>query len=274
MKRIAFLTPYKHLPNFKKNVESKYKCSDLSDLTELEQKYSIQTSDYLFSAPNYQKFQITDDFIKNTKISMVVSPSTGTNHIDVSIPVISIKNDKVLENIWSTAEHNLYLMLSLPRNTENIVELHEKTLGILGYGRLGKMIEHICKPIFKNVYTSDINYTDSQFFNETDFLSINVDLRDENIGMVDSKYISKFQKEIYIVNTSRGEIINELDILTLIDEDKIKGYATDVIQNEHSVKTSILLSIKNNKIIITPHVGGTALESQEKAYTRVIEKIN
>ena len=274
MKRIAFLTPYKHLPNFKKNVESKYKCLDLSDLTELEQKYSIQTSDYLFSAPNYQKFQITDDFIKNTKISMVVSPSTGTNHIDVSIPVISIKNDKVLENIWSTAEHNLYLMLSLPRNTENIVELHEKTLGILGYGRLGKMIEHICKPIFKNVYTSDTNYTDSQFFNETDFLSINVDLRDENIGMIDSKYISKFQKEIYIVNTSRGEIINELDILTLIDEDKIKGYATDVIQNEHSVKTSILLSIKNNKIIITPHVGGTALESQEKAYTRVIEKIN
>jgi lactate dehydrogenase-like 2-hydroxyacid dehydrogenase len=92
--------------------------------------------------------------------------------------------------------------------------------------------------------------------------------------MIDSKYISKFQKEIYIVNTSRGEIINELDILTLIDEDKIKGYATDVIQNEHSVKNSILLSIKNNKIIITPHVGGTALESQEKAYNRVIEKIN
>ena len=192
MKRIAFLTPYKHLPNFKKNVESKYKCLDLSELTELEQKYSIQTSDYLFSAPNYQEFQITDNFIKDTKISMIISPSTGTNHIDVSIPVISIKNDKVLEDIWSTAEHNLYLMLSLPRNTENIVELHEKTLGILGYGRLGKMIEHICKPIFKNVYTSDINYTDSQFFNETDFLSINVDLRDENIGMVDSKYISKF----------------------------------------------------------------------------------
>lgn len=273
MKRIAFLTPYKHLPNFKKNVESKYKCLDLSELTELEQKYSIQTSDYLFSAPNYQEFQITDDFIKDTKISMIISPSTGTNHIDVSIPVISIKNDKVLEDIWSTAEHNLYLMLSLPRSTENIIELHEKTLGILGYGRLGKMIEHICKPIFKKVYTSDINYTDSEFFNETDFLSINVDLRDENIGMVDSKYISKFQKQIYIVNTSRGEIINELDILTLINNDKIKGYATDVIQNEHSVENSILLSTENNKIIITPHVGGTALESQEKAYKRVIEKL-
>jgi len=273
MKRIAFLTPYKHLPNFKKNVESKYKCLDLSELTELEQKYSIQTSDYLFSAPNYQEFQITDNFIKDTKISMIISPSTGTNHIDVSIPVISIKNDKVLEDIWSTAEHNLYLMLSLPRSTENIIELHEKTLGILGYGRLGKMIEHICKPIFKKVYTSDINYTDSEFFNETDFLSINVDLRDENIGMVDSKYISKFQKQIYIVNTSRGEIINELDILTLINNDKIKGYATDVIQNEHSVENSILLSTENNKIIITPHVGGTALESQEKAYKRVIEKL-
>ena len=274
MKRIAFLTPYKHLPNFKKIVESKYKCLDLSDLTEFEQKYSIQTSDYLFSAPNYQKFEITDDFIKDTKISMVITPSTGTNHIDVSIPVISIKNDKVLENIWSTAEHNLYLMLSLPRSIGNIVELHEKTLGILGYGRLGKMIEHMCKPIFKKIYTSDINYTDGEFFNETDFLSINVDLRDENIGMINSNYISKFQKEIYIINTSRGELVNELDISTLIHNDKIKGYATDVIQNEHRIESSSLLLDKNNKIIITPHVGGTALESQEKAYSRVIEKIN
>jgi len=274
MKRIAFLTPYKHLPNFKKIVESKYKCLDLSDLTEFEQKYSIQTSDYLFSAPNYQKFEITDDFIKDTKISMVITPSTGTNHIDVSIPIISIKNDKVLENIWSTAEHNLYLMLSLPRSIGNVVELHEKTLGILGYGRLGKMIEHMCKPIFKKIYTSDINYTDDEFFNETDFLSINVDLRDENIGMINSNYISKFQKEIYIINTSRGELVNELDISTLIHNDKIKGYATDVIQNEHRIENSSLLLDKNNKIIITPHVGGTALESQEKAYRRVIEKIN
>ena len=58
-----------------------------------------------------------------------------------------------------------------------------------------------------------------------------------------------------------------------INNDKIKGYATDVIQNEHSVENSILLSTENNKIIITPHVGGTALESQEKAYKRVIEKL-
>jgi lactate dehydrogenase-like 2-hydroxyacid dehydrogenase len=135
MKQIAFLTPYKHLPNFKKIVESKYECLDLSNLSELEQKNNIHNSDYLFSAPNYQKFEITDDFIKDTPITMIISPSTGTNHINVSIPTISIKNDKVLENIWSTAEHNLYLMLTLPRNIGNIVELHEKTLGILGYGR-------------------------------------------------------------------------------------------------------------------------------------------
>jgi|TARA_B110000240_G_scaffold174738_1_gene201424 lactate dehydrogenase-like 2-hydroxyacid dehydrogenase len=274
MKQIAFLTPYKHLPNFKKIVESKYECLDLSNLSELEQKNNIHNSDYLFSAPNYQKFEITDDFIKDTPITMIISPSTGTNHINVSIPTISIKNDKVLENIWSTAEHNLYLMLTLPRNIGNIVELHEKTLGILGYGRLGKMIEHICKPIFKNIYTSDIDYTDNKFFNETDFLSINVDLRDENIGMVNSNYISKFKKEIYIINTSRGELVNELDISTLINEDKIKGYATDVIQNEHSIQNSSLLLTQSNKIIITPHVGGTALESQEKAYSRVIKKIS
>jgi len=274
MKRIAFLTPYNHLPNFKKMVESKYQCNDLSDLSELEQKRAIHNNDYLFSAPNYQKFTITDDFIKGTSIAMIISPSTGTNHINASIPTISIKNDNVLKNIWSTAEHNLYLMLALPRQIGNIVELHEKTLGIVGYGRLGKMVERICKPLFKNIYTSDIIHTDSEFYDDTDFLSINVDLRDENLGMIDSKYIQKFKKQIYIINTSRGELVNELDISSLIEENKIIGYATDVIQNEHNIESSILLLLqKNNKILITPHIGGTALESQEKAYNRVIEKI-
>ena len=71
------------------------------------------------------------------------------NHIDVdSVPIISIKNDKVLESIWSTAEHTLYLILSIVRHTTPSIELQDKTLGIIGDGRLGKMVEYLCQNIF------------------------------------------------------------------------------------------------------------------------------
>ena len=78
------------------------------------------------------------------------------NHINVdSVPIISIKNDKVIESIWSTAEHTLYLILSLVRHIKPARELHDKTLGIVGYGRLGQMVEELCSPLFKEVISVD-----------------------------------------------------------------------------------------------------------------------
>lgn len=263
MNSIGFLTPYKHLPKFTKFVESNFICK--TD--------NVLECDYLFAAPNYLKVIIDDKSIKGSKVKGIITPSTGHNHINVSIPVITIKNDSILEEINSTAEHNLYLCLALPRQIGNIVELKEKTLGILGYGRLGKILEKLCKPIFKNIVKSDLNVTDNSFFDEADFLSINIDYRNQNIDYINKEYVGKFKKNIYIVNTSRGEVVNEEDIVNMIYDGKVLGYATDVIKEEHTSKATILKTQHDNRILITPHIGGTAIEAQERAYKRVIEKI-
>ena len=272
MKTIGFLTPYNHLPEFSKYVKSNFKCINMVGLP--KDKLNIFKSvDYLFAAPNYLKYIIEQKDIEGTNIKGIITPSTGDNHINVSIPVITIKNDSILKEIYSTAEHNLYLCLALPREIGNIVELKEKTLGILGYGRLGKILEKIAKPLFKSVLKADLNSMDDNFFSNTDFLSINIDYRKSNIEYINEEYVGKFRKNIYIVNTSRGEVVNEGDIVKMIYDGKLLGYGTDVIQEEHTSKATVLKCYHDNRIFITKHVGGTAIEAQEKAYKRSLEKI-
>jgi hypothetical protein len=148
MTSIGFLTPYQHLPEFSNFAKSNFKCINMVGLG--KDKLNIFKSvDYLFAAPNYLRYVIEQSDIEGTNIKGILTPSTGDNHINVSVPVISIKNDSILEEIYSTAEHNLYLCLAISREAGSIVELKEKTLGILGYGRLGKILEKIAKPLFK-----------------------------------------------------------------------------------------------------------------------------
>ena len=270
---IGFLTPYQHLPNFNNFIKGKFKALNLLNIKKEELKI-FKGIDYLFAAPNYLRYTLLEEHIEGLNLKGIISPSTGTNHIDIkSIPVIDIKNDEILKSITSTAEHNLYLMLSIPRAVGKIDELKEKTLGILGYGRLGKMLYDICEPIFKSIRISDDQFTDDDFFDETDFLSININLEDRNIDFVNKEYINKFKKNIFIVNTSRGEIINENDLLDEISEGKVLGYATDVIKEEYTAKATELKVTSDPRILITPHIGGTGISAQEKAYKRVIEKI-
>ena len=263
MNSIGFLTPYKHLPEFTKLVESNFICK-----TE-----NVLECDYIFAAPNYLNFIIADSFLKGSKVKAIITPSTGDNHINVSIPVISIKNDKILYEIYSTAEHNLYLCLALPRHIGEIVELKEKTLGIVGYGRLGKLLKEISTNVFKKVLVCDTDFIDDNFFKDVDFVSINIDYRKSNINYINKEYVGKFRKNIYIVNTSRGEVVNEEDIVNMIYDGKVLGYATDVIKEEHTSKATILKTQYDNRILSTPHIGGTAIEAQEKAYKRAIKKI-
>ena len=269
---IGFLTPYEHLPEFTKIAKENFKCINMVGINK-SMLHILKSVDYLFAAPNYLNYVIEDSDIEGTSIKGIVTPSTGDNHINVSVPVISIKNDSILKEIYSTAEHNLYLCLAIPREAEAIVELKEKTLGILGYGRLGKILEEIAKPLFKSIIRADVDFIDDNFFSDTDFLSINIDYKKSNIDYINEKYVGKFRKNIYIVNTSRGEVVDEGDIVKMIDEGKVLGYATDVIKEEHTPEATVLKLYHDKRIFITRHVGGTAIEAQEKAYKTVLNKI-
>ena len=273
MDRILFITPIKHLPVFYNYVYKNYEFVELTNSTYNDVKDIIKQYDILFCAPNHQTFIIDEDLVKDTNIKCICSPSTGLNHINVdSVPIISIKNDKVIESIWSTAEHTLYLILSIVRHIKPVRELHDKTLGIIGYGRLGQMLEEMCKNVFKEIIVVDKSkeYYD-ELFEKCDVLSLHVDLNSTSYQMINEKFLNNFKKNIYIVNTSRGEIVNEEDINSSLLSGRLLGYATDVLQTEYVEEQSILES--NHKVLITPHIAGTTIDAQEKAYNRVLEKI-
>lgn len=268
MNRILFITPVMHLRNFYSYVLQNYRVLELINPTYEDVKLHISKFDILFCAPNYQTFIIDEDLIKDSNVKYILSPSTGLNHIDVnSIPIVSVKNDKILTDVWSTAEHTLYLMLSIVRGKH---ELHDKTLGIIGYGRLGKMVEQLCKPIFKKIISVDKNDNFDELYKESDMVSIHMDLNDTTKNLIDSEFLSHFNKSIYLINTARGEIVNEQDIKHLLSVGRLKGYATDVLQSEYNGQESTFNGIPN--VITTPHIAGTSIEAQEKTYKRVLEK--
>ena len=266
--RILFITPVRHLSEFYNYALQNYKVMELVEPTYEDVKNQIKNFDILFCAPNHQTFVIDEDLIKDSNVKSILSPSTGLNHIDVdSVPIVSVKNDKVLNDVWSTAEHTLYLILSIVRGKH---ELHDKTLGIIGYGRLGKMVEQLCKPLFKDVICVDKDDDISLLYIESDVVSIHMDYNPTTEYMIDNEFLSNFKKNIYLINTARGEIVNEQHIKHLLSVGRIKGYATDVLQTEYNEQKSVFYGV--DYVITTPHIAGTSIEAQEKTYKRVLEK--
>ena len=93
--------------------------------------------------------------------------------------------------------------------------------------------------------------------------------------MVDRELLSNMKKGSILINTSRGELVNEKDVINSIKEGHLGGYGTDVITDEFGdVKESELVefSRENNNVVITPHVGGMTWEGQTKAYKWAIDK--
>ena len=125
-------------------------------------------------------------------------------------------------------------------------------------------------------YIDNINYTLDYVLENSDILSLHVHANDETKYMINKKVLGKLKKNSYIVNTSRGEIVNEKDIVQSLKDGHLKGYATDVLEDEYGNRhnSPILKGVKEGlNIIVTPHIGGMTWEGQQKAYKWAIDKL-
>jgi lactate dehydrogenase-like 2-hydroxyacid dehydrogenase len=94
--------------------------------------------------------------------------------------------------------------------------------------------------------------------------------------MINEQLLGKCEKMPYIINTSRGEIVKEDDVINALQTNKIAGYATDVLEDEFgNLQNSNIIDAMNNgyNIIVTPHIGGMTIEGQTKAYIWAINKL-
>ena len=321
-KNIIVITPIKHLKNVYEEI-SKYGNVIYEPEIDYEKlKYLLINKNIhiIFTNPNKQKFILDKKLLENTNIKIINTASTGTNHIDKiycknnNITIWSLTKDHDLINdLPSTSELAFGLMLSLLRkipqgfdsvkngnwNYEPYIgkQLKGLTLGVLGFGRLGKIMADFCIGFGINVIVHDpyvktfmINDTKmvkgnmNKYYNyvtieelckHSDVISIHVHVTDETRKMINKDFLNNMKYKSYLINTSRGELVDEDEIINFLENDKLAGYGTDVIDNEFSTMTNNIIELaKLNKynIVITPHVGGMTYEGQQKAFLYAANK--
>ena len=256
------------------------------------------------------KYQITAELIQNSMIEFICSPTTGLNHIDKSLhnKVICLKNEfEFLDTIRATPEHSFGLAVALLRNYKDAFlsiyntewnrekykgfELYQNTIGIIGFGRVGKLLCQYYTAFGAKVYYYDIDSTIQSkiatccisiedVISKSNIIHLCANYTDENREMIDAKYFHLMEKK-YFINTARGELINEDDLLDFISKGKFKGIAIDVISTETSQSNIadklIQLSVDKN-LIITPHISGATYTSmcrtEEFICQKLLEKLN
>ena len=249
---------------------------------------------YNFNKKFFQKFK----FIK-----YILSSTTSTSFIDESycikkkIKIFSLeKQQNFLKKITSTAEHVFGLILLISRNYKKSIEhvnkgkfdrrnfagnkmLSRSSIGIIGYGRLGRIVKKIAKGFNLQVITYDIaKDKKSKLFyllNTVDYVSLNIPLNNNQMFFSKKNFPTNCQNKFYLINTSRGEVIDEKFIIDLLKKKILLGYATDVVTNEFNhkfnLKKNILFKNRNKyNIVITPHIGGSTKDSWKLTQNRII----
>lgn len=154
-----------------------------------------------------------------------------------------------------------------------LYELDGKTLGIIGFGKIGSRVAEIAKAFGMSImaYTPsgkkdgypDIEFTDMDtVIKNADFISVHCPLTPETTGLINKEFIGKMKKGAYIINTSRGPVANEQDIAAALADGTLTGYGTDVLSTEPPKKDNPLLSAPN--CLITPHIAWAAYETRQR----------
>ena len=154
-----------------------------------------------------------------------------------------------------------------------LYELKGKTLGLIGYGRIAQKVAELghtfsMNVIFYNHRPKEVNVSWikqvslDELLKQSDVISLHVIQTPDTINLINKETISKMKKNVIILNTARGKLINETDIAEALNNNRIYALATDVVSKEPISKDNPLLTAKN--CYITPHIAWAPLETRER----------
>jgi D-3-phosphoglycerate dehydrogenase len=244
------------------------------------------------------------------QLRVIATSSTGTDHLDLAaaaerhITVLSLKNDtEFLDGITATAELAWGLLLAVVRRLPWATaaafrgdwardrfrgrQLSGKTLGILGYGRLGRMVAEYGKAFRMKVLACDVRQVRpadgvtmvdfETLLGQSDVLSVHIHLTEETRGLLDERALARMKPGAVLVNTSRGAIVNEASLLAALESGRLAGAGLDVICGEWDDNLSshplIRYANAHENLVISPHIGGVTYESQHLAMEHTVAKL-
>lgn len=235
-------------------------------------------------------------------LSAVITPSTGSNHINRSackkqcVSVYSLLDDRPgMEQISASAEFTFLLLLNTLRRLDRAAlevtegrwrmregwmrghELQGKRVGLVGFGRIGRRMAGYCAAFgARTVYYDPYAQPESgavpmplaDLFRTADAVCVCCALTPETAGMISGPLLHSLKKGACLVNTARGEVIDESALAALLKERPDLRVGLDVLQGEvtgrHGV-SPLLPFHRSGQIVITPHIGGATVESQTLA---------
>jgi D-3-phosphoglycerate dehydrogenase len=238
--------------------------------------------------------KVTKEIIAAAKnLKVIGRAGTGLDNIDVE--AAQRANIIVLNapgaNATAVAELTVGLMIALARDLPSAVsaaasgkkvksygtELAGKTLGIIGYGRIGRLVAHLALAFGMRVLAYDI-VTPEQvepgvqmtsleaLVGDSDFVSLHVPLTEQTRGLVSAELLERFKVGSFLVNTARAELVDEVAIVRALESGRLRGYAADLVG-----ANSPLLG--HPKALLTPHIGASTEEAQRRAGLDIVAKV-
>jgi D-3-phosphoglycerate dehydrogenase len=238
--------------------------------------------------------KVTKEIIAAAKnLKVIGRAGTGLDNIDVE--AAQRANIIVLNapgaNATAVAELTVGLMIALARDLPSAVsaaasgkkvksygtELAGKTLGIIGYGRIGRLVAHLALAFGMRVLAYDIVTPDQvepgvqmtsleALVRDSDFVSLHVPLTEQTRGLVSAELLERFKVGSFLVNTARAELVDEVAIVRALESGRLRGYAADLVG-----ANSPLLG--HPKALLTPHIGASTEEAQRRAGLEIVAKV-
>jgi D-3-phosphoglycerate dehydrogenase / 2-oxoglutarate reductase len=239
---------------------------------------------------------------KATRLRAVGRAGVGVDNVDVSAATkrgIVVANAPE-SNVITAAEHTMALLLALARNVPQAhasltggawerskfsgVELYEKTLGILGFGRIGQLVAQRARGFNMRVVAYD-PYVGAERYRElgveqaespddlyavADFLTLHLPKTPETEGWLNAEVLAKCKDGVRVLNVARGPLVVDEDLKAAIDSGKVAGAALDVFRSE-PITDHPLFGYPN--VIVTPHLGASTAEATDRAGYQAAEQI-
>jgi D-3-phosphoglycerate dehydrogenase / 2-oxoglutarate reductase len=222
---------------------------------------------------------VDTNYAKSKNIQVMNAQEAATNAVSELVVGSMISLARLIPYAHSELSKGNWIKKSLIGT-----ELSGKYLGIVGVGNIGRNVGRIARALRMNIIGYDIYPISKEYINEvsminadlntlvesSDFITIHVPLTPDTYHLFDSKLLSRMRKSSYIVNTSRGGIVDEIALYELLRDQKLAGAGLDVFETEPP--TNMKLAELPN-VLCTPHIGAQTREAQGLAARVIAEKI-
>lgn len=248
------------------------------------------------------------------KLRILVSPSTGSDHVDLnylnenSIEFDCLKGkENIIKEIHASAEFSFTLLMSMIRKLvpaatyasegfwrekeEELrgIELNSKTVGIIGFGRIGKKMTTYCQAFGAKIVIYDpyqavdlegVTQLDSidELLSASDIVTVHVHLDESTRDLIGEREFNLMKKGSYFLNTARGGVVDEQALIHALENGNLTAAAVDVISGEQEDNIArhplIKYSKSSDRLLLTPHIAGATVDSQFKAFNFALKRVN